>query len=60
MARRYGYTSEPVDDLMQVGSIGLLKAIERFDPDREIAFSSFAIPTISGELNGTSAIGPGL
>ncbi len=50
MARRYGYTSEPFDDLMQVGSIGLLKAIERFEPDREIAFASFAIPTISGEL----------
>lgn len=50
MARRYGYTNEPFDDLMQVASIGLLKAIERFEPDREIAFSSFAIPTISGEL----------
>ena len=50
MARRYGYTNEPFDDLMQVASIGLLKAIERFDLDREIAFSSFAIPTISGEL----------
>jgi RNA polymerase sigma-B factor len=50
MARRYGYTTEPFDDLMQVGSIGLLKAIERYDPDREIAFPSFAIPTISGEL----------
>jgi RNA polymerase sigma-B factor len=50
MARRYGYTSEPFDDLMQVASIGLLKAIERFDPDREIAFASFAVPTISGEL----------
>jgi RNA polymerase sigma-B factor len=50
LARRHGYTSEPFDDLMQVGSIGLLKAIERFDLDRGIAFSSFAIPTISGEL----------
>jgi RNA polymerase sigma-B factor len=50
MARGYGYTSEPFDDLQQVGSIGLLRAIERFDPDREIAFASFAIPTISGEL----------
>jgi RNA polymerase sigma-B factor len=50
MARGYGHTSEPYDDLLQVGSIGLLRAIERFDPDREIAFASFAIPTISGEL----------
>jgi RNA polymerase sigma-B factor len=50
LARRYSDRNEPFDDLMQVGSIGLLKAIERFDPDRQIAFSSFAVPTILGEI----------
>jgi RNA polymerase sigma-B factor len=41
---------EQLDDLVQVGMIGLLKAIERFDPTRGVSFSSFAVPTISGEL----------
>lgn len=50
LARRYARSSEPYDDLAQVASLGLLKAIERFDPDRGTGFSSFAIPTISGEL----------
>jgi RNA polymerase sigma-B factor len=49
-ARRYRYTGEPVEDLEQVACIGLLKAIDRFDPDRGAAFSSFAVPTILGEL----------
>lgn len=38
------------DDLIQVASVGLLKAIDRFDPDRKIAFSSYAVPTILGEV----------
>ena len=50
LARRYQRGSEPLDDLIQVASLGLLKAIDRFDPSRESAFSSFAVPTILGEL----------
>jgi len=50
LARRYQRGGEPLDDLVQVASLGLLKAIDRFDPRRETAFSSFAVPTILGEL----------
>jgi RNA polymerase sigma-B factor len=50
LARRYQRGGEPLDDLIQVASLGLLKAIDRFDPERETAFSSFAVPTILGEL----------
>ncbi|HWK29484.1 MAG TPA: SigB/SigF/SigG family RNA polymerase sigma factor [Solirubrobacter sp.] len=50
LARRYRRGGEPVDDLTQVASLGLLKAIDRFDPNRTTAFSSFAVPTILGEL----------
>jgi RNA polymerase sigma-B factor len=49
LARRY-HTRADNDDLAQVASIGLLKAIDRFDPERGLAFSSFAVPTILGEL----------
>jgi RNA polymerase sigma-B factor len=50
LARRYQRGSEPLDDLIQVASLGLLKAIDRFEPGRDTAFSSFAVPTILGEL----------
>ena len=50
LARRYAHCGEPVDDLIQVGSIGLIDAIDRFDPERGSDLSSFAIPTITGEI----------
>src|SRR5436305_14684076 len=50
LATRYGRTQEPFEDLLQVASLGLLKAIDRFDPVRGIAFTSFAVPTILGHL----------
>jgi RNA polymerase sigma-B factor len=50
VARRYHARGEPLEDLTQVAMVGLLKAIERFDPDRGYAFSSYAMPTMLGEL----------
>jgi RNA polymerase sigma-B factor len=50
LALRYTYTDEPFDDLMQVASLGLIKAIDRFEPDRGTRFTSYAAPTILGEL----------
>jgi RNA polymerase sigma-B factor len=49
LARRYPGGGEE-EDLLQVASLGLLKAIDRYDPSRGIAFTSFAVPTILGEL----------
>jgi RNA polymerase sigma-B factor len=50
LARRYDRSSEPFDDLLQVASVGLLKALDRFDPERGYSFPSFAVPTILGEM----------
>ena len=50
LCRRFVHSGEPLDDLMQVGTIGLLKAIRKFDPERGNKFISFAIPVIVGEI----------
>jgi RNA polymerase sigma-B factor len=50
LARRYWYGREPLDDLLQVAGMGLVKAIDRFDSARRLAFPSYAVPTILGEL----------
>jgi RNA polymerase sigma factor (sigma-70 family) len=49
-ARRFSQRGEPVEDLIQVGTIGLIKAVDRFDLDREVEFSTYATPTIIGEI----------
>ncbi|MBK5287701.1 MAG: SigB/SigF/SigG family RNA polymerase sigma factor [Acidimicrobiia bacterium] len=50
LARRYANRGESVEDLQQVAMVGLLKSVERFEPERRLAFSTFATPTITGEI----------
>ena len=49
-ARRFMNRGEPLDDLVQVGTIGLIKSVDRFDTDRGVEFSTYATPTIIGEI----------
>jgi RNA polymerase sigma-B factor len=50
LARRFRNRGEPYEDLVQVGTIGLLKAVDRFDSDRGVEFSTYATPTVVGEI----------
>src|ERR1700739_2228121 len=50
LARRYAGPNAELDDLVQVGAVGLIKASDRFDPARGVAFATFATPTIEGEI----------
>jgi RNA polymerase sigma-B factor len=50
LARRYAGRGEALEDLVQVGAIGLMKAIDRFDPERGVDLPAFAAPTIAGEI----------
>ena len=49
-AARFRSRGEPMEDIIQVGTIGLVKAIDRFDPERAVEFPTFALPTITGEI----------
>jgi RNA polymerase sigma-B factor len=50
LARRYADRGEPIEDVTQVATIGLIQAIDKFDPDRGSAFSTYAVPTILGAI----------
>lgn len=50
LARRYGNRGEPLGDLTQVAVMGLIKAVDRFDPDRAVDFAALAVPTVLGEI----------
>ena len=50
LASRYAGRGEPLDDLVQVGAVGLIKAVDRFDVSRGVEFTSYGVPTIVGEI----------
>jgi len=50
IARRYGGRGQPFDDLVQAASVGLVNAVNRFDPENAADFASFAVPTMMGEV----------
>ena len=50
LARRYAGRGEQLDDLVQVGAVGLIKAVDRFDLSRDVAFTTYAVPTVVGEI----------
>jgi RNA polymerase sigma-B factor len=50
LARRHSMRGEQFEDLVQVGCIGLIKAVDRFDPERRVEFGAFAIPNVAGEI----------
>ncbi|WP_460446268.1 SigB/SigF/SigG family RNA polymerase sigma factor [Angustibacter aerolatus] len=50
LAQRYRDLGEPLDDLVQVGTIGLINAVDRFDPERGVELAGYAVPTILGEI----------
>ncbi len=58
LARRYSYRGEQLDDLVQIGAIGLIKAIDRFDLDRGVELTTYATPNIIGEIKRRSASSP--
>lgn len=50
LARRYAERGEPMEDVIQAGTIGLIQAVDRFEPDRGVAFSTYAVPTVVGAI----------
>jgi RNA polymerase sigma-B factor len=50
LARRYAYRGEPFEDLVQIGAVGLIKAVDRYDPDRGVELTTYATPNIVGEM----------
>jgi RNA polymerase sigma-B factor len=50
LASRYRHAGEPLEDLVQVACVGLIKAVDRYDPDRGSGFARYAVPTMLGEL----------
>ena len=59
LANRYSGRGEPTEDLVQVGAIGLVKAIDRFELEKGVELSTYAVPTIVARSGGTSATGRG-